>query len=188
MFPPRFDRIRSAGRICLRSAAGFSLIELMVGVALLGVLAALAAPSMRQFLAAQQVADVARRLGSDLQLARNEAIKRNGQVLVCADASATACSATPLATDWAKGWRLCFDLNADGTCDAGTPADPNPIRQQPAVSSTISLTGPTARLQFQANGSSLAAAAFATSVVGRPSPQWAVNSARSGAITVRKTS
>ena len=191
MFQRSFDRSQPVANAGARRAAGFTLIELMVSVALLGVLAALAAPNMGQFLASRRVEDVARRLGDDLTLARNEAVKRNASVLVCADASVTttACAATPLATEGAKGWRVCYDVAAGGTCSAGSTADPNPIRLQAAVNASVVLTGPAARLQFNPNGSmtSAVAVSFAASAVGRSTPLWTVNSAPSGAISVRKT-
>ena len=175
-----------------RAARGFTLIELLVTVAMLGILAMVAAPNMSQFIASRRVEDVARRLGEDLGLARNEAVKRNGSVLFCADASitTTACAATPAAADWAKGWRVCYDVDSDGSCDATAAADPNPVRVQSAVNTGVSFAGPAARLRFNPNGSmtSAAAAAFAASAVGRSSPRWNVNAAPSGAITVRKAS
>lgn len=61
-------------------AAGFSLLELMVGVSILGVLLALALPSFSEWVRNNQVRTVAEALREGLQLARSEAIKRNTRV------------------------------------------------------------------------------------------------------------
>jgi type IV fimbrial biogenesis protein FimT len=62
--------------------AGFTLVELMVVVALMAVLLALVAPSVRQLLAAQRVQSINAELVTNLQFARSEAVRRNTNVLV----------------------------------------------------------------------------------------------------------
>lgn len=61
---------------------GFTVIELMVVVALVAVILALAAPSMYDYLVRQRVAGVAAELMTDLQFARTEAVTRNRNVWV----------------------------------------------------------------------------------------------------------
>lgn len=58
------------------------MVELMIVVAVAAVLAALAAPSFRTFLAKQRVEGVASQLATDLQYARSEAVARNVNVRV----------------------------------------------------------------------------------------------------------
>lgn len=76
-------------------SAGFTLVELMVAVAMLAILAALATPSFREFVEAQRMRDTAFGLVSDLTLARSEAIKRGGNVVI-----------TPVGGNWAQGWAV----------------------------------------------------------------------------------
>ncbi len=61
---------------------GLTVIELMVVVAVVGVLIALAAPSMRSLISAQRVVSINAELVTDLQFARSEAVRRNRDVHV----------------------------------------------------------------------------------------------------------
>lgn len=85
-----------------RKICGFTLIELMVTVAVLAVLASLAAPSFSQLLAAQRVRTTGYDIVSDLVLARSEAIKRGENVTV-----------TPVASNWALGWSVNVALSSE---------------------------------------------------------------------------
>lgn len=61
---------------------GFTLLELMIIVAILGILTALAAPSFTSLLERRKIIASAEAIQSDLRWARGEAIKRNKQVAV----------------------------------------------------------------------------------------------------------
>ena len=64
-----------------RDQHGFSLIELMVTLSIVGILATLAAPSFKVILANAQIRTAAQALHDGLQLARVEAIRRNARVI-----------------------------------------------------------------------------------------------------------
>jgi type IV fimbrial biogenesis protein FimT len=82
-----------------RRHAGFTLVELVVTVALLGVLLSVAAPGLRQLTLNQGVKSAAFDLFSALEYARSEAIKRPGEtVTLKAGASSDG--------SWSTGWRL----------------------------------------------------------------------------------
>ncbi len=68
-------------------ARGLTVIELMIVVALLGVLVALVAPSMRGMMTAQRVRGINAALVTDLQYARSEAARRNQDVGVAFQAT-----------------------------------------------------------------------------------------------------
>ena len=78
-----------------RKTRGFTLIELMVTIAVLAVLASLVAPSFRQLLAAQRVRTTSYDMVGDLVLARSEAIKRGENVAI-----------TPITSNWNLGWSV----------------------------------------------------------------------------------
>jgi type IV fimbrial biogenesis protein FimT len=72
----------------------------------------------------------------DLNLARNEAIKRNGRAVICKSATGLSCSATG---GWEQGWILFHDANNNVILDAGEAI----IQRQEAVAPGLSLTGNT---------------------------------------------
>ncbi|MBC7700179.1 GspH/FimT family pseudopilin [Aquabacterium sp.] len=76
-------------------ATGFTLIELMVTVVLLAILAALAAPSFREFIANQRVKNAAFELMAALTQTRSEAITRNASVDLLRSG-----------TTWGSGWTI----------------------------------------------------------------------------------
>jgi type IV fimbrial biogenesis protein FimT len=63
-----------------RTAAGFTLIEMLIAVVLLGILAVAAGPSFHTFMVNTRIRNVAESLQNGLRLAQVEATKRNVQV------------------------------------------------------------------------------------------------------------
>lgn len=78
MLGPVSRRKSQPGQGCRRVASrcGFSLIELMVVVALIAIVVVLAAPSFRDYVLAQRVRSIHAQLVTDLQFARSEAAAR----------------------------------------------------------------------------------------------------------------
>jgi len=64
----------------VRTTRGFSLIELVVGVAIIAVLAGLGATSYRDWIENTRIRSAAESIQNGLQIARAEAVKRNVQV------------------------------------------------------------------------------------------------------------
>ncbi|MCX8565646.1 MAG: type IV fimbrial biogenesis protein FimT [Glomeribacter sp. 1016415] len=96
--------------------AGFTLLELLCVLALLGALAATAAPAMRDWLARDQVEMQAQALLATLAYARGEAIRRAIRVTLCRDDGYGRCCANhkPLSTmglnNWARGYLVLAEL------------------------------------------------------------------------------
>jgi type IV fimbrial biogenesis protein FimT len=61
---------------------GFTLLELMIIVAILGILVALAAPSLTSILERRKIIAAAEAIQSDLRWTRSEAIKRNTDITI----------------------------------------------------------------------------------------------------------
>jgi type IV fimbrial biogenesis protein FimT len=64
----------------MKTAAGFTLIEMMAAVAVVAVVTALAIPNMRVFVSNAHIRGTAEEIRSGLNLARSEAIRRNAVV------------------------------------------------------------------------------------------------------------
>jgi type IV fimbrial biogenesis protein FimT len=97
-------------------ARGFTILELMITIAVAGVLAAVAIPNMRDFIRNGRLTAVANDLQRSAQIARSEAIKRQRNVVVCA--SDDPSSATPACSyDAFSGWIVFQDTNSNWQFD-----------------------------------------------------------------------
>ena len=76
-------------QIQARWRTGFTLIELMVVVALVGIILALAAPSFSRTIEMQRLRGVNAQLVTDMQFARSEAVSRNSLMRVSFGSDAT---------------------------------------------------------------------------------------------------
>lgn len=135
-----------------RRMRGFTVLEVMITLALVAILAAIAAPAMMDFLRNNKMSTAARQLDADMVLARREAIKRNTRVLVCPKGATAGKCATVTTTAWTQGWLVCYDADFDNDCDDTADTNPNPIRQHGAMETTLTVTGPAAIARFNANG------------------------------------
>lgn len=90
------QRPRPACRI-----AGFTLVELMVTVALVALLMAIGVPTFRDVSLGSRLSAAANNVLASVQLARSEAIKRNLAVTVCASADGATCADDG---GWEQGW------------------------------------------------------------------------------------
>lgn len=81
-----------------RRPRGFTLIELMITLAVFGLLAALSVPNLRVWMANTRVRSVAESLQNGLRQAQTESVARNRQVAFVLTAALPALSAAPAAT------------------------------------------------------------------------------------------
>jgi type IV fimbrial biogenesis protein FimT len=133
-----------------RAARGFTLIELMVTIAVVGILVSVAVPAMQGFLQDDRQSTQANSLWMSLNLARSEARKQDVSVSVCPSNDGLTCSGS--ASSWAQGWIV---LSA-------APGTTAPAMAVPAMATGSMLTEATslATVTFFSNGMASAPAAF----------------------------
>ncbi|MDO8812680.1 MAG: GspH/FimT family pseudopilin [Gallionella sp.] len=117
--------------------SGFTLPELLIVLAVAGILAAIAVPSFQSLTQSQQVKNASFELFSNLSLARSEAIKRNANVTV----------APLVAGDWGQGWAI-------------TSAGGESIRSQAALKGVSIVPGGAGSVVYARNGRASPAASF----------------------------
>lgn len=88
----------------MRKVSGFTLIEVMVVMALAAVLLSLAIPGLRGFLVNAARKEASTSLYSAFQRARSEAVVRNTQVEVCARSDTGDGTPTCGGNSWQLGW------------------------------------------------------------------------------------
>lgn len=104
---------------------GFTMIELLVTLAVLAIILAVAVPGFQEFTRRNQLASATNNLVSSLALARSEAVKRATRVTVASG-------------DWGGGWEVFVDT---GTVGDSSDADDSTLRvYQPTSSAAPSVT------------------------------------------------
>lgn len=120
--------------------SGFSLIELMVTIALVSLLLVLGVPSFNSVLRNISLNTQANSFVAAINLARSEAIRRNGIVML----SAAATNQTQ--HHWESGWQIWIDHNRNGQLDNGES-----LRQFPDMGEGT-LVSNTSLLRFNGDG------------------------------------
>ncbi len=124
-------------------AAGFSMIELMVTVAVLAILAAIATPSFTAIINNNRLTSNANELVASLQLARSDAVTRNTAVTLCRSEDSATCVGATNAT-W-TGWITVVE-STGVLLRVSTVEAPIQVSASPAIANN------TDRVVFRADG------------------------------------
>ena len=131
---------------------GFSLLELMIALAIAAILLAMAMPSLQSFAGDSEMSAANNQLVYSLQTARSEAIKRSAAVGLCPSANSLADEPT-CGGDYTKGWIVFVDADGNGIRNAADEV----VLQSEALSPAFSITADNVfadRIYFNDSGTS----------------------------------
>ena len=160
----------------MKRISGFTLVELMITLAILAIVVGLAVPSFTDMIQKNQMASVSNEFMSELMWTRSEAIKRNREVVMCRSTDGATCAASG---DWNTGWVVFVNDNGDTTFDAGEEL----IRTGQAIPSGYNLTGSGfygLRVKYRSDGSVSTSGTFTLC-------DWDADDADSKQITISAT-
>lgn len=119
---------------------GFTLVELVIVVAILAILLAVAVPALAPLVERQRAGSAMSALSTQMQLARMAAITYRRPAVLCPSRNGSACDG---GTDWGLGWLLFLDMDGNHQPDAADEILRNePV---PAARSHMRLVGTTGR-------------------------------------------
>lgn len=125
--------------------SGFTVIEMMIAIALLAVILTTAVPALGRLFEQQRLTAAANHLVTHLQFARSEAIKRNDLVAACPSSDGGACTG---GNRWEDGWIVYLDPDK-----TGQPANPaavlRVVQGQPGLRMS---SGGRYRVRFKGSG------------------------------------
>ncbi|TWG90747.1 type IV fimbrial biogenesis protein FimT [Luteimonas sp. J16] len=127
-----------------RPQAGFTLIELMVTVAVIAILAVVGVPAMAGMINVNRINTATDNMIASLQLARSEAIRRGARVTVCASNDGQTCASS---TDWNR-WIV---IGRDNVASEGGSEVIDVIRDE-TTTGGIQLQGPADGIVFRSSG------------------------------------
>lgn len=142
-------------------AGGFSLIELMVAIAIVAILLAVAFPSFEDSMRRNRLATTTNELLGSVALARSEAIRNTRGAGICASADGLACG-----DDWNLGWLVWTD-------NGNNPANYGSFNA--GIDTVVRVVGAHPRLVLSAAGATGAVDSIGFDYRGRPSDFAATN-------------
>jgi len=117
--------------------SGFTLIEMMVVLAIAVILTTTAVPSFQTFIQNNRMTTASHQFIASLNLARSEAVKHGKQVTICKSSDSANCTAS---NGWEQGWIIFVDEDGNGARDVGTDEI---LRVQNTLAGIDSISGQT---------------------------------------------
>lgn len=119
----------------MRSSNGFTLIELMIAIAIVATLAGIGIPAFQNMTLNNRITTTSNGLLGALQLARSEAVTKRRAVTVCPSSDQATCTAN-------TAWRDGIVVREGG----------NILRALPAASAGVEILSATNQLTYQSTG------------------------------------
>ena len=151
---------------------GFSLIELLMGLTIVGIVLHLVSPAFATLIESNQRQQAAQALSSGIRTARNEAITRNQAVVIHG-----------INGDWGQGWRIILDISGKGEMDSD-----NPLLTERQSGPRVSIVGNStveSSIRFRGQGESLLGGTLHICAVREPVSQHQVVLAPTGRVSLR---
>lgn len=121
----------------MKKQSGFTLVELMVVLAIAVFLVTSAIPSFQSFVQNNRMSTTTHQFVTSINFARSEAVKRGTRVTMCKSSDSSTCNNT---NGWEQGWIIFADNNGDGQRQTGgTPEEL--LRVQNALDGSITISG-----------------------------------------------
>ena len=117
-----------------RKSSGFTLVDLLMVLAVMSVVLTVAVPAMTATMDSIRLGSISNTFVSHLYLARSEAIKRNGRVVLCKSPTGVSCVASG---GWEQGWIVFHDANNNATREPGETV----IQQEGSMPASFRLAG-----------------------------------------------
>lgn len=126
---------------------GFTLIELIVTLAIAAILVNVAVPSMKTMIDNNRLTAATNRLVGALGYARSEAVKQGAIVTICSSNTAGNDCGSGADALWEHGWFVFIDSDSDGTPDSGEI-----MRVGDPLAGSVVVTATSPELAFNASG------------------------------------
>jgi type IV fimbrial biogenesis protein FimT len=115
---------------------GFSFAEVLVTAAIASATFAVAVPQMAGVWASVRLRSGMYAITAGLRLTRDEAIRRNGRVVMCKSGDGRQCTATG---DWSQGWIIFHDPDNSGKVSSSEML----LYREPALTASLRVSGNT---------------------------------------------
>ncbi|WP_303638583.1 MULTISPECIES: GspH/FimT family pseudopilin [Stenotrophomonas] len=132
----------------LRRSNGFTLVELMVTIAVVAILSTLAYPSFQSTIRSNRVTTINNEIIGLVNLARSEAVRSNRGGGICGSSDGSTCDGT-----WSGGMLAFADADRDGQLSSGET-----VLRYVGGNPKLQISGPSAEIAFDGRGRRVAVA------------------------------